>query len=287
MGLCNGISGQGAGGEDYLFECGAALLGNPQQAELQLLRLWPNVSRLFHLIPIPLERRAGPARAAPHDTQAAAPSLGIATQQQMTRHSMDSRISAALWNLSFAATDRIVVIDAHALQHEKTARPVVLAVNVVRRLGRNRAAVSAIQLVLCARRSRLHHHRPTQAEEFIADLRMPLPGNTLSGGERQHYDAHVCPFHHRLKSGNLKPSTLRTSLHRLVSQFKSAAVSAPPHPLSASALIAARSRQEYDATSQHRAAVSMPVFPTPPYKFRRSEILRPAPSRHRSKPGSP
>jgi len=83
------------------------------------------------------------------------------------------------------------VVDANPLHDEKLARAIGLAVHVMCRLRRYRAALARQHPVDVARRARLDHHWPLQASETVADLAVVVPWYALSDGEAQHLDAQI------------------------------------------------------------------------------------------------
>jgi len=98
--------------------------------------------------------------------------------------------------------DRHEVVDSDALDDEKLARPVILAVHVMRRLRRDGAALAGKQPVHRMRRPRLDHHRPLETDEAVGDRAVIVPGHALPLREGQHHDAQIGAFRHRLAAGD-------------------------------------------------------------------------------------
>src|SRR6266851_7925284 len=83
------------------------------------------------------------------------------------------------------------IVRANALDDEELARAIGLAVHVMRRLRRHRAALARQEAIHVARRSRLDHHWPLEANETVADLAVVMPWYALSGRKAQHLDAQI------------------------------------------------------------------------------------------------
>src|SRR5215831_16432683 len=111
--------------------------------------------------------------------------------------------------------DRHEVIDANPLNDEKLARAIGLAVRVMRRLRRYRAAVARQQPVDVAWRSRLDHDWPLQANKTVADLAVVMPWYALSGGKAQHLDAQIRTLGNQLAACDRVIAAV-ARLHRLV-----------------------------------------------------------------------
>src|SRR5205085_9938623 len=87
--------------------------------------------------------------------------------------------------------DRHEVVYPNALHDEELARAIGLAVHVMRGLRRYRAALARQEPMGVARRSRLDHHRPLEANETVADLAVVMPRYALPGRKAQHLDAQI------------------------------------------------------------------------------------------------
>ena len=98
--------------------------------------------------------------------------------------------------------DRHEVVHANPLHDEKLARAIGLAVHVVCRLRRYRAALARQQPVDVTRRSRLDHHWPLQANKTVANLAMVMPRYALPDGKAQHLDAQIRALGNHLAACN-------------------------------------------------------------------------------------
>ena len=87
--------------------------------------------------------------------------------------------------------DRNEIVHANALHDEELARAIGLAVHVVRRLRRYRAALARQEAIDVAPRSRLDHHWPLEANETVADFAVVMPRYALAGRKAQHLDAQI------------------------------------------------------------------------------------------------
>jgi len=114
-----------------------------------------------------------------------------------------------------APADRHEVVHANPLHDEKLAGAIGLAVHVMCRLRRYRAALARQQPVDVTRRSRLDHHWPLQANKTVADLAVVMPRYALPGGKAQYLDAQIRALGNQLAACDRIIAAV-ARLHRLV-----------------------------------------------------------------------
>src|SRR5204863_7672408 len=102
-----------------------------------------------------------------------------------------------------------------------------LAVHVMRRLGRHRAALTRFEDIFVPRRSRLDDHRAFETHEAVGGVAMVVPRNALAGGECQYRDAQIGAFGDDLAAGDLVTAAIAI-LHRSIPLLDRPAAQLPP-----------------------------------------------------------
>src|SRR5271155_2016714 len=105
--------------------------------------------------------------------------------------------------MEWGSADREEVVDPDALHDQELARTHLLAMHVMRRLGRHRAALARIEDIFVPRRSHLEVHRVIETREAVGDVAMVLPRIALAGGESQYRDSQIGAFGDDLAAGDL------------------------------------------------------------------------------------
>src|SRR5947207_15679602 len=115
--------------------------------------------------------------------------------------------------MEWGSAHREEVVDPDALHDRELARAHLVAMHVMRRLGRHRAALARFEDVLVSRRSRLDDHRAFETHEAVGDVAVVVPRNVLAGGKSQNRDAQIGAFGDDLAAGDLVAAAI-TILHQ-------------------------------------------------------------------------
>src|SRR5947209_10941791 len=129
--------------------------------------------------------------------------------------------------MEWGSADREEVVDPDALHDQELAWAHLLAVHVMRRLGRHRAALARFEDIFVPRRSRLDDHRAFEIHEAVGDVGVVVPRNALAGGESQYRDAQIGAFGDDLAAGDLVTPAIAI-LHRSIPLFDRPAAQLPP-----------------------------------------------------------
>jgi len=120
--------------------------------------------------------------------------------------------------MEWGSADREEVVDPDALHDQELARTHLLAMHVMRRLGRHRAALARFEDIFVPRRSHLDDHRAFETHEAVGDVAMVVPRNALAGGESQYRDAQIGAFGDDLAAGDLVTAAIAI-LHQSIPLF--------------------------------------------------------------------